>query len=531
MSKGSLSVQTDWPIQFPNKNGGLGYWIITTGVATGEDDFIVGGGGGLGIAPGTGNIAHLVQEYSITRGRSSELDRPAAGQATLIVDSPSAIFSPINSSGSLSGSLLPGREMQLSWSFLPDSGAASRFYRFTGKLKSISAEPDINGKRSVVLTFVDDFNEMQRKETRSTLYQSVQSGCLAASLLDDAGFFSTCRAIDDGQDNYRWAYFERRKLDEVLVDIERTEYGFMYVRGDGAFVFHNRHYRASGSVSASFSDSMAGMRYYRSDDDLATVAEVTYLPKVQKANTTVWTLQDPLSIPAGTAASFFGNYLDPTTCRLCAALGVASPVIGSITAPGASFYSASVASSGSSLNTNISASFVAFAESFKYAASNSGSLTAWLTGMTITGCPLVTYEQSTQRAADFTACQLYGERTMTYGGQNLINTSDKARDFAQFLVNRFRDPANLDDVVIQVRNKNDTLWEQILRRDLDDRIALTNSDIVLSGVDFFIGKLNERWTALTNPLLDVEWEVEKASSQGQFIVDSSEIGGTDGVGY
>lgn len=534
MGVATLNVQTDWPVQIFDSAAGVGYWQITDGNPTDDDDFIVGGEGGLGIAPGTGNISHLVMDYSITRGRSSELDRVAAGQAVLTLDNPSAMFSPLNTSGSLSGSLLPGRDVQISWLYEPNSGAASRFYRFTGKLASISTEPTMQGGRSVVFTCIDDSNEMQRKETRSTLYQSVQSGCLVASLLDDAGFFATCRAIDDGQDNYRWAYFERRKLDEVLVDIERTEYGFMYIRGDGAFVFHNRHHRSSGSVSASFNNTMSGITYYRSDDDLATIAEVTYLPKALKSETTVWTLQDPLSIPAQTAASFFGNYLDPTTCRLSAALGVASPVTGAGT-PGASFYSAPVASEGVSLNADFSASFVAFAESFKYVVSNGGSLTGYLTGLTVTGCPLVTYEQSTQRGLDATACQLYGERTLTYTGQNLINTSEKARDFAKFLVNRFKNPENLDDVTVVVRNKTETLHTQILGRELDDRIALTHSgrdnSLGIDGTDFFVGRISENWDVLTHPMIEATWQLERASTQNEFIVDISEVGGTDAIGY
>jgi len=83
-------------------DAGVGYYQITTGVATDDDDFIVGGTGGLGIAPANGDIGELVKSYSITRGRSSELDRPTAGMATIVVDNPSAVFSPLNTTGCLS---------------------------------------------------------------------------------------------------------------------------------------------------------------------------------------------------------------------------------------------------------------------------------------------------------------------------------------------------------------------------------------------------------------------------------------------
>lgn len=523
-----LQVETDWPISFLglSDGGGIGYWQITTGVATDFDDFVVGGTGGLGIAPGTGNIELLVKDYSITRGRQSELDRVTAGEAIIAVDNPSALWSPLNTTGCLSGSLLPGRRVNIAWNMMPDTGAAaSRFYRFVGELKSISVEPDVMGNRNVVLICTDDFNKMQRRETRSTLYQNVKSGSLAGSILDDAGFFTTCRVIADGQDTYNYAYFERRKLDEVLVDIERTEYGFMYIRGDGAFVFHDRHYRSTTlTTSASFSDTMSGITYYRSDDDLATEAETPYTVKIQRAGTTVWTLQSPISIPAGTAASFFGSYLDPTTCQLAPALGVASPVFGT----GACFFGASDGT-GIKSTVDMSGSFTAFAESFKFAASNSGSATNWLTTMTVTGCPLISYEQNTATALDATACALYGKRTLVYGGQDLIHTAEKANNFAAFLVNRFKDPTNLDDVTIVINNGNDISWEQLLRRELDDRISLTNTPTAISGVDVFIGKIDERYSQ--DGLHTVTWKGERASTQGDFVVDLSEIGGTAGLGY
>src|SRR3990167_11179464 len=95
MGNATLSVQTDWPIQFfEGTGGGIGYWQITDGTPTDEDDFIVGGGGGLGIAPGAGDITRLVRGYTITRGRSSELDRVAAGEGGLNLYKPPAIFSP-----------------------------------------------------------------------------------------------------------------------------------------------------------------------------------------------------------------------------------------------------------------------------------------------------------------------------------------------------------------------------------------------------------------------------------------------------
>ena len=120
-------------------------------------------------------------------------------------------------------------------------------------------------------------------------------------------------------------------------------------------------------------------------------------------------------------------------------------------------------------------------------------------------------------------------RTLSYTGQSLIHLSSKARDFAKFLVNRFKDPANLDDVNMVIVNQNDTLWEQVLRRELDDRIAISNSPMNINGADFFIGKINEQWS--TAGIHSTNWQLERATTQNDFVTDKSEVSGPDALGY
>jgi len=521
----SLIIDTDWATSNlgDKVTRGIGYYTITQGTAVDNSDFIVGGTLGYGIAPDNLDLAAFAKEYSITRGRSNELDRMQIGTAILTLDSPCLLFSPADSqSGGLAGSILPGRSITISWVY-----SGSRFYRFSGRLKAITPQPNIHGGRDVVFELVDRINELQRFETRSTLYQNVLSGSLTGSLLNNAGFFTTCRVMADGQDTYDYAYFERRKLDEVLADIERTEYGFMFVRGDGAFVFNDRSYRQTTLTPVASVASLDSISLRRSDDDLATIVETTFTPKVQKAETTVWTLQSPVGISAGSAASFFGSYIDATTCQLSPALGVASPIIAAATAPAACFYSTSLGT-GNATHTDISASFTAFAESFKFVASNSGSSTNWLTKMTVTGSPLVSYEQQTARALDTTSCEIYGERVLSYTGQNLIHTSVRAQNLAQFILDRVKDPAILDDIIIGVNEKSDATYQQILRRELNDLIAVTNDETGLLDAPFFIGRIDETWSV--NAPHRVSWELEYGSGS-TFLVDSSIIGGNHTLGY
>jgi len=75
-----------------------------------------------------GDIAPYVKSYTLNRGRSSELDRSAPGTATLVLDNPDGMFLPLNTTGSLSGSLIPNRSIKIQWLM-----GACTLTRFRGK--------------------------------------------------------------------------------------------------------------------------------------------------------------------------------------------------------------------------------------------------------------------------------------------------------------------------------------------------------------------------------------------------------------
>ena len=270
---------------------------------------------------------------------------------------------------------------------------------------------------------------------------------------------------------------------------------------------------------------MTSTTFLRSVDDLYTEARVTTLPRVIKASTTIWTIQSPVTINPSSTASWFGSYIDPTTCQLCAAAGVASPIINS-----GILMNSNASGTGTNLSSDLTACFTAFAESFKTIASNGGATTGYITTMTVTGCPIVTYESMSRSWIDQTACGLYGLRTLTYDA-NLISDAEKGQTFAQFLVARYSDPANIDRVTLSIINDNATNWEHILRRDLDNKLSVTCNKLAMTNEGFFIGKLDESYDA-TNGVHQIMYGLEKLGvSDALFIIDLSIIGGSGELGY
>ena len=474
-----------------------------------------------GAATGASDIATHVKSYSINRGRSSELDRYGAGTLTLTCDNAAGLFTPLNTSGCLSGSLLPGRVFKVQWTL-----GGSTFTRFTGKTVSYSPEPTVSRSRDVTITCSDEFEAFQMRETRSTLYTNIRSGCLIGETLNDAQWPSASRSIDSGQDVYEFAHFDRRRVDEVLVDINQTEYGTIFMRGDGYFIFHDRYYRSrTTTINASYSGCATNLTFLRDVNDIKTQARVTVLPKQLKAETTIWSIQDPVTLTASTAGSFFGNYIDPGTCLLAIGTCVASPIIGTD-----ALMNSNASGTGTNLSTELTACLTAFAESFKCVASNGGSSTGYITKFNVTGCPIVSYEQMSRSYTNATACTLYGERTLSYDAP-LLSNADKGQNLAIFLATRFSDPVNVDRVTMSVKNKNSNQWEQLLRRELDDRVLITASELGLTDSEFFIGSLSEDWDSGTG-LHSATYNLEKSGTDdGFFLVNVHEVGGSRLLGY
>lgn len=498
---------------------GIGVWAVNI-------NFEVGGSAPASAIVG-GDITYYVRSYSLTRGRSSELDRVAPARLTLVLDNPQSVFTPLSSSV-LTGSLVPGVPMQLMWT----SGSVVT-KKFTGNIVSYTVEPTVFGGRNVVVECVDIMDGFQRLETRSSLYTNITSGCLINRVLDNAGFpaaSSGSRSVDTGQDTYDFAYFEQRKIDEVVVDIVKTEYGFAFVRGDGTFVFHDRFYRqVNTSVSATFVDNATNGTFVRSANDLYTEARVTTLPKQIKGETTIWTLQDPITVNANSTASWFGSYIDPTTCQLAIGTAVASPVIGGSAAPYIRM-NTNASGTGTDISSYLSASFTAFAESFKIVVSSSGATTGYVSAMGITGCPIVTYENVSRAWIDQAACAAYGLRTLTYDA-NLITDPEKGQAFAQFLVGRYSSPSNIDRVTLSLVNGTTTDWNYILTQDLDSRVSVTNAQLGLNADQFFIGQLNESYDS-DSLLHQTTYTLERFGvSDPLYIINVSIVDGTKGLGY
>lgn len=468
-------------------------------------------------------ITSYVKSYDLNRGRSSELDRTAPGTATITLDNTTGLFSPLNTSSSLSGSLVPYRQVNIDWTL-----TGSTFRRFRGKILSYTPQPSVTGQNEMVLELVDDGDNFQRQETRSTLYTNIQSGCLISGILDNAGFPAASagsRFLDTGQDTYTFAYFDQRKIDEVLVDIVKTEYGFGFIRGDGSYVYHDRFYRQlNATASATWNENMTAITFVRTIDDLYTEARVTTLPKQIKTSTSVWVIQSPVTINASSTASWFGNYVDYTTCKLCAAACVASPAINSLL-----LLNSNGSGTGTNLSASLTASFTAFAESFKIVASNAGATTGYITTATVTGCPIVTYENVGRSWVDPAACALYGLRTLTYDA-NLVVDAEQGQSFAQFLVGRYSSPSNVDRITVTLINDNDTNWEHILRRDLDSKVSVTNSKLGLSSYGAFVGQLREHYDV--SGIHECTYVLETLGvNDNLFIVDVSIVNGGANLAY
>jgi hypothetical protein len=147
--------------------------------------------------------------------------------------------------------------------------------------------------------------------------------------------------------------------------------------------------------------------------------------------------------------------------------------------PSTDYVANSIASGGgTALTGNISVSTSKFAESIKLDIFNSASLTAYLTTLKATGTWYDNQNQTIIKNEDLNSASTYQKRTYSIDGK-FISDVNQANNFCNEILTKYKVPHG--EVQIEVVNKNDTLYEQILKRQISDRITVVNDTMGLRG--------------------------------------------------
>lgn len=202
--------------------------------------YVLGGGEGFV------DVSAYVRTASVQRGKSRELDRYNAGQATVTFNNSTRIFDPTYEASPFYGQIVPRRRIRVTMDSV---------VQFDGVVDDWGLEYDPSGYSIATATAFDAFSQLTGLVTQTELVLSAElSGTRINAILDDVGWPVSLRNIDAGQATLA---AETIPVGTNVLDylglIADSEPGDVFVNKSGEVEFQDRLNVASSS-SLIFSD-------------------------------------------------------------------------------------------------------------------------------------------------------------------------------------------------------------------------------------------------------------------------------------
>lgn len=181
---------------------------------------------------------------------------------------------------------------------------------------------------------------------------------------------------------------------------------------------------------------------------------------------------------------------------------------------------------GDDLTNDISMEATGFAKSIKLELTNNSSQTAYITLLRARGSYYDDQSTVTLKAEDADSQRDYEKRTLSVEGKFLTDTVT-AQSYADYSLAKLKDPQA--EISLVVVNKNSTLLEQILTREISDRVTVVNTRAGISK-DYFINKM-EHNVELGSLRHTVEFTLVDASNEDFWCLGYSALGIGTKLGY
>jgi len=451
-----------------------------------------------------------------SRGKSDELGKSEVGQLSVTLKNADGLYTPSNSGGALYTYLLPKKTIKVTYC---DGG--TDYPLFYGFIEEIIPHPHLS-EQDCIITAVDGLDFLSRHDMSTALYKDALTGTIHGYILDDAGWSATMRTLDTGQDTVPYWYGHDVKARFAQEEIDDNEQGFSYVDGSGYFNFEDRHHRSTAThqtSQATFTNTMSNITYSLNPRNVYNQVKVIVTPWELQSITTLWTLEEIPSIPAGEARDWWANasvsgqsvFVDAWTTLVATTDYTANSEAGG---------------GGTDMTSDIAVTLSKLAKTMKITLTNNGTIPAYITLLQARGTYYDDLTKVTLKAEDSTSQTAYQKRTFELDGKYMTD-ADKAQDYVTYAIGKYKNPrAELGMLAI---NQDSTILAQILGLEISDRITIVNTKLGVND-DYFIdymehdismsGKLHTASYRLSDTINEDFWCLDysalaSASTEGQ----------------
>ena len=398
------------------------------------------------------NLTANTKSIHFSRGKSDELGKAEVGQLSITLNNANGLYSPSLTTGDLYGYLKPKKIIQITY-----CDGATDYPLFYGFIEEIIPHPHLN-EQDCVITAVDGLDFLSRHDMAMALYKNTLTGTIHGYILDDAGWSSTMRTLDTGQDTVPYWYGHDVKARFAQIELDDSEQGFSFVDGAGYFNSEDRYHRSTATHQTSqgtFDNTMANISYSLNPRNVFNIVKATVTPFELQAEAELWRLEETPSIPVGETVTYWGesDYLVDAWV---------TPVITTdYTATG-----------------TISVVTTKFAKTIKLDIENTDSVPVTITLLKARGTWYDNLTKVTRKAEDTDSQTAYQKRTLEIGGQYMDDT-DQAQDLVDYAIGKYKDPRA--ELSMTITNQDSATLTQILSREISDRITVVNTKLGVNG--------------------------------------------------
>lgn len=200
------------------------------------------------------DLTSLVENVSITRGRSRQLDQFNAGTAVIAFDNASQVLNPSNTSSPYYPFVLPRCPVQILANGIPI---------YTGLITDWNLDYDISNQDMMYASCSDNFTVLANQQLNAVATTVQATGARINTVLDLPEInYQGARAIDTGSSTLgAFAISQDTNCLNYLQLINTSEQGYLFMSANGTLTFKGRSSVLNPVAGATFNTDGTGIRY------------------------------------------------------------------------------------------------------------------------------------------------------------------------------------------------------------------------------------------------------------------------------
>jgi hypothetical protein len=465
-------------------------------------------------------VRHAHMPIKLRRGRDGRFAKPRIGSCEFALHDPDGDYTPSNTGSPISPNVKLGREVYI---YARVDGQANQTL-FKGYIDEIIPRQEVDQKVTIIRCN-DTLGELEETEVSLAVQENQEAGTIVIGLLDAAVWESGKRSIEAFDEAVPWFWAYKQDAYSAIQSLMDSTLGLFYCDHAGQAVYESRHARLKDTLASGTIDSTTAARtveYRLNRDDVVNRAEIVYVPRSEGGTATLWKQETSIYVPAGSAAYSYGT----VDASLWVETSFSAPAVSVVSPVGTTDFLANshTDQTGTDLTGDIA---ITVHEDRGQGALlkvvNSSGTPGYFVTLQVRGTPLEEEEPYLYTEQDETSQDDYRLRAKRLGGPFGVG-KEVAKDLADYHIQTYADP--LPDIMVNMLNVNDTVWDDMLQYEISDRLRVVYSphsidaDYVVEGVDHDIseGYRVHRTKLVMSPANTVNYWILETHGLGTAVV-------------